>query len=104
LGPAKVGYLPFHHQLLEGIAMSDQVWDRTSNAPSKSEIRETKADDLRAEAKEAGVTGTSDMRKDELVHEVAKLRSGSTSDGDGAGRDGRKVRTGDHTSSSLKNG
>jgi hypothetical protein len=53
--------------------MSDQVREQTSNtATSESGLRETKANDLRAEAKEAGVTGTSDMRKDELVEEVAK--------------------------------
>jgi Rho termination factor, N-terminal domain len=86
--------------------MSDQVREQASNTAttSQSELRETKADDLRAEAKEAGVTGTSDMRKDELVEQVAKLRSSSTGDGDdvGAGPDGGNVRTGDQTSSSLK--
>jgi hypothetical protein len=40
--------------------MSDHVRDQASNtATSESGLRETKANDLRAEAKEAGVTGTS---------------------------------------------
>jgi hypothetical protein len=86
--------------------MSDQVREQTSNTATTSEsgLRETKANDLRAEAKEAGVTGTSDMRKDELVEEVAKLRSGPTGVGDdvGAGPASGKLRTGDQTSSSLK--
>lgn len=88
--------------------MADQPGNQTPNTPdvSESELRETRVDDLRAEAKEAGITGTSNMRKDELVEEVAKARRGSTDDGEatdaGAGPDDGRLRTGDQTSSSLK--
>ena len=87
--------------------MADQPGHRDSSGVSEGELREAKADDLREEAKEAGVSGTSRMRKDELVEEVAQVRSGaSDSDGDdgdlGAGPDGGLLRIGEKTSRSLK--
>lgn len=89
--------------------MSEQPGNQTPNTPevSETELRETKVEELRQEAKEAGVSGTSDMRKDDLVREVAKVRSGGATDGQdgdevGAGPDGGKLRTGEETSSSLK--
>jgi hypothetical protein len=87
--------------------MAEQPGNQTPNTPdvSESEVRETKADDLRDEAKAGGVGGTSSMRKDELVEEVVRLRSGAGEDEDqevGAGPDGGKLRTGDETSRSLK--
>src|SRR3954454_11985548 len=92
--------------------MSQQPGNQTPYTPgvSETELRETKADDLRQEAKEAGVSGTSNMRKDELVSEVGKLRSDSGDDGAedgaggdvGAGPDGGRLRTGEDTSKSLK--
>jgi hypothetical protein len=89
----------------KGKPMADQP-GRTPKTPeeSESELREMKVDELRAEAKEAGVTGTSNMRKDELVGEVAQARSGSTDEAAdvGAGPEGGRLRTGDQTSSSLK--
>jgi Rho termination factor, N-terminal domain len=71
------------------------------------ELRDTKVDDLRQQAKEAGVTGTSRMRKDELVEQVAEARSADSGtggrDGDvGAGPDDGHLRTGKDTSRSLK--
>jgi hypothetical protein len=70
------------------------------------ELRDTKVDDLRQQAKDAGVTGTSKMRKDELVEEVAEAHGDGTgdeaSDEVGAGPDGGRLRTGKDTSKSLK--
>jgi hypothetical protein len=68
------------------------------------ELRDTKVDDLRQEAKDAGVSGTSRMRKDELVEEVAEVRGDdSRADGDvGAGPDDGHLRTGKDTSRSLR--
>ena len=90
--------------------MSEQPGNQTPNTPevSETELRRTKVDDLREEAKEAGVSGTSSMRKDELVEEVAQVRSGGSDDGEGgdgevgAGPEGGHLRTGDQTSKSLK--
>jgi hypothetical protein len=90
--------------------MADKPGNQTPDTPevSESEIRETKVDDLRKEAKDAGVGGTSGMKKDELVEEVTRIRTGSgDSDGSGggdvgAGPDGGKLRTGEETSRSLK--
>jgi hypothetical protein len=85
--------------------MSDQPGNQTPNTPdvSETELRERKVDDLREEAREAGVTGASDMRKEELVQAIAEVRSGGGGGEDaGAGPDGGRLRTGDQTSSSLK--
>jgi hypothetical protein len=89
--------------------MADRPGNQTPDTPqvSESEIRETKVDDLRAEAKDAGVGGTSGMKKDELVEEVTRIRTGSGDgagdDGEvGAGPDGGRLRTGEQTSRSLK--
>ncbi|MDP8924829.1 MAG: hypothetical protein M3O34_18415 [Chloroflexota bacterium] len=65
-------------------------------------------DDLREEARQEGISGASDMRKEELVQAVAQQRSGGGSqqeqgDGDvGAGPDGGEIRTGPETSRSLQ--
>ena len=93
--------------------MADQPGNQSPDTPdvSETELRSTKADELRQEAKEAGVTGTSSMRKDELVEEVAQIRAGGGSasaddmgaGGDiGAGPEGGHLRTGEETSRSLK--
>jgi len=97
--------------------MSEQPGNQTPNTPdvSETELRGKKVDELRQEAKDAGVTGTSDMRKEELVQEVAKARSGESGDrsqgggeqpdgdgGVGAGPEGGTLRTGEETSRSLK--
>ena len=82
--------------------MADQ--SRTTGT-SESALRERTAEDLREEAKEAGVSGTSGMRKDDLVDAVAEARDES-SDGDdaahGPGPDGGGVREGSQSSDSLK--
>ena len=75
---------------------------------SESELRDTKVDDLREQAKDAGIGGTSSMKKEELVDALSEAyREG----GDGGGKagqpgdrgpDGGRLRTGDETSKSLK--
>jgi hypothetical protein len=91
------------------------VSNETPNTPglSETELRDTKVDDLREQAKDAGITGTSSMKKDELVEALSDAaRDGGGADGgsDGgeAGRPGDRgpddghLRTGDQTSKSLK--
>ncbi|MGN7151157.1 Rho termination factor N-terminal domain-containing protein [Arthrobacter sp. SAFR-179] len=101
--------------------MSEKPGNQTPNTPdvSETELRNMKVDELRNEAKEENIPGTSGMRKEELVKEVAKARqeggdggkgkaSGSqakdTEDAEdlGAGPDGGKIRYGDDSSKSLK--
>ena len=84
--------------------MADEA--RTSET-SESALREQTADELRQEAKDAGVSGTSGMRKDDLVEAVADARSeGSGTDDDdaahGPGPDGGGMREGSANSDSLK--
>lgn len=88
--------------------MAEQRGNETPNTPelSETELREMKVDELRDRAKEAGVSGSSGMRKDELVEAVSKSARGG-GDGDdsgdvGAGPDGGRLRTGEGTSKSLK--
>jgi hypothetical protein len=93
------------------------VSNETPNTPGlrETELRETKVDDLRDRAREAGVEGTSSMKKEELVGAVsAAYREGAGSDhganaGDGEagapgdrGPDGGRLRTGEETSRSLQ--
>ncbi|WP_210505840.1 Rho termination factor N-terminal domain-containing protein [Naasia sp. SYSU D00057] len=95
--------------------MAEEPGNQTPNTPdvSETELREKTVDELREEAKEAGVSGTSGMKKDELVDAVAQARKsggGDTSGSDGgdegesvgAGPDGGHLRTGPDTSKSLK--
>jgi Rho termination factor, N-terminal domain len=81
--------------------------NQTPNTPDVSEtkLREQTVDDLREAAREAGVSGVSDMRKDELVEAVAQAQQDSAqaaSDDVGAGPDEGRLRTGSQTSDSLK--
>ncbi|WDF34620.1 Rho termination factor N-terminal domain-containing protein [Arthrobacter agilis] len=99
--------------------MADEPGNQTPNSPdvSETELRGMKVDELRKEAKEEGLSGTSGMRKGELVDAVAQAKQdhadssyagshGGASDeasGDvGAGPDGGRIRTGAQTSKSLK--
>lgn len=84
--------------------MSDTPGNQTPDTPDVSEtaLREKKVDELRDEAREIGVSGTSDMRKEDLVQAVAQERQVSASGDAGAGPDGGSLRTGWETSSSLK--
>ncbi|MGY1771311.1 Rho termination factor N-terminal domain-containing protein [Blastococcus sp. SYSU D00813] len=94
----------------------------TPNTPDLSEtgLRDLKVDELRDRAKEAGIEGTSSMKKEELVSALSEqARGGGSAGGSGsdggsgggsggagepgdAGPDGGHLRTGDQTSKSLK--
>jgi Rho termination factor, N-terminal domain len=92
--------------------------NETPNTPglSETELRDMKVDDLREKAKDAGVSGTSSMKKDELVDAMSaaaregRLDGGGGQDGNagGAGEPGDRgpddghLRTGDQTSRSLQ--
>ncbi len=87
--------------------MSDETPD--TPGPSETELRDTKVDDLREQARDAGISGRSDMKKEELVEALSEAAHGADGDSDGeAGRPGDRgpddghLRTGDQTSSSLK--
>ncbi|MDQ0736317.1 Rho termination factor N-terminal domain-containing protein [Arthrobacter agilis] len=104
--------------------MADEPGNQTPNTPevSETELRGMKVDELRKEAREEGLPGTSGMRKAELVDAVAQARqdsadgpgggdgdasrsgsdAGDTSEEVGAGPDGGRIRTGSETSKSLK--
>ena len=99
--------------------MSEKPGNQTPDTPnvSETELREMKVDELRKEARDENISGASDMRKDELVKEVANARSqgggsdspggdkndgGADADDLGAGPEGGKIRHGDASSSSLK--
>ena len=89
--------------------MPDTSGNQTPNTPDvrESDVRRSTVEELRREAKAAGVSGTSGMRKDDLVEAVLDVRRGGVGagDGDGAhgpGPDGGHVRTGKGTSKSVK--
>ena len=89
--------------------MAEKPGNQTPNTPgvSGTELRSKKVDELHAMARDAGVAGQSDMRKDELVDAlVGSSSGGSSSSGssgsEGAGPDDGHVRTGPDTSRSLK--
>jgi len=93
--------------------MSDKPGNQTPNTPdvSETDLRKMKVDELRQEARDENVAGSSSMRKEELVKEVASARSNAGnaeesagSDGDdlGAGPEGGKIRHGKGSSKSLK--
>jgi hypothetical protein len=86
------------------------VSNETPNTPglSETELRDTKVDDLREQAKDAGISGTSAMKKEELVEAISDAyREGNSGAGGEAGQPGDRgpddgrVRTGDQTSSSI---
>src|SRR5829696_2563399 len=88
--------------------MAENPGNDTPNTPevSETDLRARKVDDLRQEAKAAGVAGTSSLRKEELVQEIVKAHGqDGTSEPEGsvdAGPDGGHLRTGEQTSKSLK--
>ena len=77
--------------------------------PSETELRDTKVDDLREQARDAGISGRSDMKKEELVEALSEAaqdedggRGGEAGLPGDRGPDDGHLRTGDQTSSSLK--
>ena len=88
--------------------MAGRAGNQTPNTPtvSETELRHMKVDELREVAKDEGISGTSGMRKEDLVQAVARERAGdgggAGAHGGGAGPDGGRVRTGPETSDSLK--
>jgi Rho termination factor-like protein len=91
----------------------------TPNTPglSETELRETKVDELRDRARDAGVSGVSSMKKEELVDAISQAyREGQQSRDGGSGQDGGgeagrpgdrgpdegHLRTGEQTSRSIK--
>jgi hypothetical protein len=86
--------------------MAEAPGNQTPNTPdvSETQLREMKVEELRDAARTEGVSGTPDMRKEELVEAVAAARqSGADPSGDvGAGPDDGRLRTGSETSKSLK--
>ena len=97
---------------------AEKPGNQTPDIPdvSETELRETKVDELRTQAKEAGVQAPSKLRKDELVQamsdkaresgeagsdESSEARGGAGGAGD-AGPDDGRVRTGPETSRSIQ--
>ncbi|MFD1212823.1 Rho termination factor N-terminal domain-containing protein [Arthrobacter sp. GCM10027362] len=87
--------------------MADKHGKQAPNTPnaSESELREMNVEELRDEAKKAGIGGTSGMKKDELVQALVRAGGGDTGEAPedmGAGPEGGKVRRGPQSSDSLK--
>jgi Rho termination factor, N-terminal domain len=89
------------------------VSNETPNTPglSETELRATKVDDLREQAKDAGISGTSTMKKDELVDALSDTYRDGGGSGGGEGEAGQpgdrgpddgRLRTGDQTSKSIQ--
>jgi len=104
---------------------NDKPGKRTAGTPdlSETELREMRVDDLRDRARDEGVSGSSSMKKEELVEALsaqgAGRRARGTSSGDGEataddlaadetgtrgdqGPDGGRMRKGPQSSKSLK--
>ncbi|MGN9891236.1 hypothetical protein [Micromonospora sp. L31] len=72
-----------------GAQTGEQPGNQTPNTPdvNESEIARLKVDQLRDRLRRRGITGTADMRKDELVDAlITALREGRKTNGSGSGR------------------
>jgi hypothetical protein len=87
----------------------------TPNTPglSETELRELKVDELRDRARDSGISGTSDMKKEDLVRAISEAYRDSGGSGRGGGEDSAgqpgdrgpdegHLRTGEQTSRSLQ--
>jgi hypothetical protein len=91
----------------KGVDVAEARGNQTPNTPdvSETELRGKKVDELRRTARGEGVSGTSAMRKEELVQGIARERDdagGGSGEEVGAGPDDGRLRTGAETSNSLK--
>ena len=90
--------------------MAEKAGNQTPNTPgvSETELRDKTLDELREYAKDAGLSGVSGMKKDELIAALSEAsrsgdrRSGDDADDLGAGPEGGHVRGGPEASKSLK--
>lgn len=88
-------------------ATTNPPGNQTPNTPdiNESEIARLKVDELRDRLRDRGVTGTADMRKDDLVKALIKsMKDGpkKSTSSTGSGSSGGGVRTGAHTSKSVR--
>ena len=84
--------------------MADDNSSHPSNV-SETELRGMKLEEPQEKAKNAGISGSSDMRKEELVHALADASREGRDPGEndvGAGPDGGELRWGEESSTSLK--
>jgi hypothetical protein len=89
--------------------MADKPGNQTPNTPtvSETELRDMTVEELREHAKQAGIGGTSNLKKDELVAAISEAARGTnassgSSNDVGAGPEGGRLRTGPEASKSLK--
>ena len=80
--------------------MADESKSGETSESTQAALQEHTAAELREEATDAGVSGTSGMLKDDLVERVADVRAGGGDDGDddlahGPGPDGGGMRKGE---------
>jgi hypothetical protein len=87
-----------------GRASDNPPGNQTPNTPdiNESEIARLKVDELRDRLRSHGVTDTSDMKKDDLAKALIKAMKGGSGGSGASGSSGGGVRTGSHTSSSVK--
>jgi len=93
--------------------MAQQPGNQTPNTPdvSETELRDMKVDELRDKARDAGVSGVSALKKEELIDAISdqsrggggSSSAGDSGDGDlGAGPDDGRIRQGPEASRSLE--
>ena len=89
--------------------MAEKPGNQTPNTPTvnETELRDLTVDELRDRARESGIEGVSNLKKDELVAAISEAARGTnassgSSDDAGAGPEGGRLRTGPEASKSLK--